>query len=263
MKSLALKKALSLLAAEGQRFLVFQFGQQHSNEYQRQQRASSRLVYEGVSLAGAAFGSAIPGTYNSDYTYLMTTEVDYFAGKGMNIIRLPFRWERLQQSLGGDLNAAELARMDAVVAETTAKKVYIILDPHNYARYKSNGYVFFALMNEPYDIDINSWLDAANAAIAGIRAQGAADLILVPGISWTSAHSWLTSGNSTTMVNVKDSGNNFAFEVHQYFDSDSSGSSDTCSTNTGSTRLSDFTNWLKTNNFTTDAAQMSWLTPYL
>jgi endoglucanase len=265
----------------------------------------------------------------------------------MNIIRLPFRWERLQQSLGGDLNAAELARMDVVVAEATAKKVYIILDPHNYARYngnligsstvsqdnyvdlwkklsahyKSNGYVFFALMNEPYGIDVNTWLSAANAAIAGIRAQGAVNLILVPGISWTGAHSWLTSGNSTTMVNVKDSGNNFAFEVHQYFDSDSSGSSDTCSTTTGSTRLSDFTSWLKannfkgflgefaggnntdckaavtdaltymrsnssvwigwtwwaagpmwgtyqftlepTNNFTTDAAQMSWLTPYL
>jgi endoglucanase len=265
----------------------------------------------------------------------------------MNIIRLPFLWERLQQSLGGDLNAAELARMDVVVAEATAKKVYIILDPHNYARYngnligssavsqdnyvdlwkklsmhyKSNGYVFFALMNEPNGIDINTWLSAANAAIAGIRAQGAANLILVPGISWTGAHSWLTSGNSTTMVNVKDSGNNFAFEVHQYFDSDSSGNSDTCSTTTGSTRLSDFTSWLKTNNFkgflgefaggnntdckaavtdaltymrsnssvwigwtwwaagpwwgtykftleptnnfTTDAAQMSWLTPYL
>lgn len=308
--------------------------------------SSSRLLYEGVSLAGAEFGSSA-GTYGADYTYPNASEVSYFAGKKMNIVRVPFLWERLQHSLNGDLDSTELGRLDAIVAAATAKKVYVILDPHNYARYngnliggtsvtqanyvdfwnklsahyKNNGYVFFALMNEPYSIDATVWLNAANAAIAGIRSQGANNLILVPGISWTGAHSWISSGNSTTMLGVKDSGNNFAFEVHQYFDSDSSGSSDTCSSSTGSDRLSDFTNWLKTNgykgflgefaggnnstcqaavtdalnymrtnssvwigwtwwaagpwwgtyqftleptnNYTTDAAQMAWLTPYL
>lgn len=308
---------------------------------------SSRLIYEGVSLAGAEFGSSIPGTYGTDYIYPNSDEVNYFAGKNMNIVRVPFLWERLQRSLNGDLDTTELGRLDAIVTAATAKKVYVILDPHNYARYngnligssavtqanyvdfwnklsahyKSNGYVFFALMNEPYGIDATVWLNAANAAIAGIRSQGAANLILVPGISWTGAHSWVSSGNSTTMLGIKDSGNNFAFEVHQYFDSDSSGNSDTCSSSTGSDRLSDFTSWLKTNgykgflgefaggnndtckaavtdalnymrtnssvwigwtwwaagpwwgtykftleptsSYTTDAAQMSWLTPYL
>src|SRR4030095_3450839 len=61
-------------------------------------RAAPRFV--GVNLAGAEFTpTQLRGIYNTHYTYPTTAEVDYFTGKGMNIIRLPFRWERLQHSL--------------------------------------------------------------------------------------------------------------------------------------------------------------------
>lgn len=229
-----------------------------------------------MSLAGAEFGeSTLPGTYGNQYTYPTTTEVDYFIGKKMNIFRLPFRWERLQQSIGASFDSTELARIDSFVTYTTGKGAYVVLDPHNYARYygnligsssvtqaqfasfwstlashyKNNSKVIFALMNEPHDIDATVWLNAANAAIASIRQTGATNLILVPGIAWTGAWSWASSGNATTMLGITDSGNNYAFEVHQYLDSDSSGNSDTCvSTTIGSERLAAFTNWLKTNN---------------
>ena len=46
-------------------------------------------VTYGVNLAGAEFGSRLPGTYGTDYTYPTHAEVDYFASKGMGIIRLP------------------------------------------------------------------------------------------------------------------------------------------------------------------------------
>ena len=62
-------------------------------------------------------------------------EVDYFRNKGMNIIRLPFRWERLQQTTNAAFNSAELNRLHTFVAATTAKGVYVILEPHNFARY--------------------------------------------------------------------------------------------------------------------------------
>jgi endoglucanase len=97
-------------------------------------------------------------------------------------------------------------------------------------------------------MDASIWLNAANEGIKAIRTAGASNLILVPGISYTGAHSWVSSGNSTTMLGIVDSGNNYAFEVHQYLDSDSSGTSDACvSTTIGSERLVAFTNWLKTN----------------
>src|SRR4029079_12419093 len=79
------------------------------------------LTYTGVSLAGADFGeSVLPGTYNSNYTYPTTAEVDYFLGKGMNTFRIPFRWERLQQSAGGAFNSAELARLNNIVNYATS-----------------------------------------------------------------------------------------------------------------------------------------------
>jgi len=235
------------------------------------------LAFRGVSLAGAEFGTAYPGIYEKDYIYPDQTEVDYFKGKSMNTLRVPFSWERLQPTLGAAFNATELGRLDAFVTGATAKGVNIVIDPHNYARwngsligsgvsnaqfadlwtrlatrYKSNSKVIFAIMNEPNTMPTEQWLSAANAAIAAIRAAGATNLILVPGNAWTGASTWNANWygtpNATVMLNVVDSGNNYAYEVHQYLDSDSSGTSPACvSTSIGVERLTAFTAWLNTN----------------
>src|SRR4051812_7702949 len=69
------------------------------------------VSFTGVSLAGADFGeTTLPGTYNSNYTYPTTAEVNYFIGKGMNTFRIPFRWERLQRTANGAFDATELGR---------------------------------------------------------------------------------------------------------------------------------------------------------
>ena len=93
--------------------------------------ASSLLI--GVNLAGAEFApSKIPGTYNTDYTYPTHAEIDYYASKGMEVIRLPFLWERLQRSEFGALDPSELSRLDDVVNYATSKGLKVDLDPHNY-----------------------------------------------------------------------------------------------------------------------------------
>ena len=57
----------------------------------------SGCAFAGVNLAGAEFGEySLPGTINTDYTYPLEAEVDYFVRKGMNTFRIPFLWERLQ-----------------------------------------------------------------------------------------------------------------------------------------------------------------------
>src|SRR5205807_5705153 len=43
------------------------------------------------------------------------------------------------------------------------------------------------------------------------------------------------------------SDSNFAFEVHQYLDYDSSGTHSTCVTGLGATVLNEFTSWARTN----------------
>ena len=241
--------------------------------------ARGQSKYFGVNLACGEFGSSLPGTYNKDYTYPTRSEVDYFVEKGMNVFRLPFKWERLQYSAYAEFNSAELSRIKNFVDYAASKDAYTILDPHNYARYyddiigteklpvsvfedfwrelsshfKDNPYVIFGLMNEPYGMETELWLADANAAINAIRATGATNLILVPGNAYTGAHSWNSNWygtpNGTVMKDIVDPLDNFAFEVHQYLDDNSSGTSESCVNATiGSSRLINFTSWLYAHN---------------
>lgn len=240
--------------------------------------ATPHLRYGGgVSLAGAEFADTVlPGTYDSTYTYPNAGEVDYFQTKGMSTFRLPFRWERLQRKQFAAFDAAEQARMDAIVRYATSKGAYVIVDPHNFARYygaiigertvpvsayadfwsrladhyRDNGRVIFALMNEPNTMSSELWVGDANAAIRAIRATGAKNLILVPGNAWTGAASWgedwYGTSNAVSMLRITDPGHNFAFEVHQYLDSDASGTQDACvNSKIGSARMAYLTSWLK------------------
>jgi endoglucanase len=216
-------------------------------------------ILRGVNLSSAEWGEGnLPGTFGTDYTYPTTEELDYFASKGMNVVRVAFRWERLQQTLGADLDATELARLDAVVGYATSHGLAVILDPHNYARYRddvigsgvvsaddfadfwaklaahyaADDDVLFGLVNEPHDLPTEQWLADANAAIAAIRAAGAHNRILVPGNAWTGAHSWAETwygtANAEVMLGVVDPDDRFAFEVHEYLDADYSGTSPDC-----------------------------------
>jgi endoglucanase len=61
--------------------------------------------------------------------------------------------------------------------------------------------------------------------------------------------SWITcdSNHATLALGIKDPGNNFAFEMHQYFDSDYSGTKEEC-TKDGADPFKEATKWLKDNN---------------
>ena len=226
----------------------------------------------GVNLSGAEFGD-LKGAYGQSYIYPSDAMIAYFKAKGLNTIRLPFLWERLQPILGRDLDPAELERLKDAVTRMRAAGLMVVLDPHNYAVYNGNQIgsnivsdgdfasfwkklatvfanqdgVSFGLMNEPHDLPSERWLTSANSAIAAIRAAGAGNLILVPGTSWTGAHSW-QEANAANMIKVQDPGNNFAFEVHQYLDSDFSGTHATCErAQDAATAIDAMTSWLKAN----------------
>lgn len=239
--------------------------------------AASDVPLTGVNLAGAEFGEqALPGVYGSDYTYPTAAEVDYFIAQGMNVFRLPFRWERLQPALSGDLAGSELARLDRFVNYATERGATVILSPHNSAHYygrvigsaevptaaladfwrrvaahyHGNQQVIFSLMNEPHSLPTETWREQANAAIAAIRQTGATQLILVAGNGWSGAHSWgqnwYGTANAEAMLEIIDPGHNYAFEVYLYLDDDASGHSEQCLSPTiGAERLAEFTAWLR------------------
>ncbi|KAF5367506.1 hypothetical protein D9758_003766 [Tetrapyrgos nigripes] len=115
------------------------------------------------------------------------------------------------------------------------------------SQFVSNKNVIFDLMNEPHDIPATTVFQMMQAGVNGVRSSGAtSQLILVEGTSWTGAWTWTSSGNAAAFAGLKDPNNNVAVQMHQYLDSDGSGTSPTCVSSTiGYERLADATNWLK------------------
>lgn len=269
-------------------------------------RSYATVPYRGVNLSGAEFGQQhLPGTFGTDYTYPTCEEVEYFIHKGMNTFRLPVRWERLQRSLKGPLDSGEIGRIRQFVDAATARGARVILEPHNFAGYGWTGdaasqpeshviggsgvpidaladfwgkvakevkrfdhpeRVVFGLMNEPERIRTTTWFDAAERALLAIRAQGASNLVLVPGVRWTGAHDWSqtprdpgnfdpgessASGASAMLHRLRLAKRHFepiAFEVHEYVDSDFSGTRDGDCSNKSTGHFEDFRHWLIDND---------------
>ncbi len=161
----------------------------------------------------------------------------------------------------------------------TGSSAYAIIDAQNFGRYKKevitspssfrtfwknlatpfkdNTKVLFDTNNEYHDmnpdISVATKLvfDLNQAAINGIRAAGATTQpILVEGNSYTSALRWNDSatGNNDGLKNLKDPSSNLIYEMHQYLDSDQSGTHPECvSLTIGAERIKTATQWLKDN----------------
>ncbi|ORX97100.1 glycoside hydrolase family 5 protein [Clohesyomyces aquaticus] len=193
----------------------------------------------------------------------------------------------LSYGLGAKFNETHFGYFkEAVDYVTKTKGAYCILDPHNYMRYndpsqqpmtgsiigdtsdataattaqfgafwgelagrfKDNEKVIFGLMNEPHDMKTSLVVQNNQAAIDAIRKAGAKQLILAPGNSWTGGHSWTEGSDpSTQLTQLKDSASNLAFDIHEYLDSDYSGTHAPCAN--GAAKLAGVTSWLKQNNY--------------
>ena len=165
-----------------------------------------------------------------------------------------------------------LKKIYRVRTHRTNRGAYAIVDPHNFGRYygnvitdtagfkawwttvaarfSSNGKVIFDTNNEFHDMDNSLVAQLNQAAINGIRAAGAtSQYIFVEGNSWSGAWHWVSSGTATDMVSLTDPANKIIYEMHQYLDSDGSGTSTACVSSTvGKERLTAATAWLRANN---------------
>ena len=182
----------------------------------------------------------------------------------------------IQQRKEASLDEQEMRRLDAVIGHARSAGMRVIVDVHNGAsyygsiigtknlptgalgdlwrriaeRYGGNETVIFGLMNEPNSLPTETWLEAANIAIAEIRRTGAKNFILVPGNGWSSARDWTGGGygtpNSEVMLKIEDAADNFAYEVHQYFNSDFTGFTADCqSVDIGISSLTPVTEWAR------------------
>lgn len=239
----------------------------------------------GLNMAGADFGKNFPGVYNKDYTYPTAANLDYVKSKGFRLIRLPFKWDRIQHQLYGELDKEELKRLRYVVDEAAKRDIQVLFDLHNYGRrylgetryrigeggleiehladlwgkiarefsdYKNIwGY---GLMNEPNNmLEKTPWAKIAQASILAIRNYDTKTAIVVGGDSWSSAERWMQY--SDNLKNLYDPADNLIFEAHVYFDEDASGTykksyeEEKANPYKGIERVQPFIKWLRDNNF--------------
>ncbi|MCD2173832.1 glycoside hydrolase family 5 protein [Rhizobium sp. C4] len=233
---------------------------------------ASATCFRGINLSGAEFNGR-GARINVDYTYPSQKIIDYFASKKLNTVRLPILWERLQPVLNQPFDPDELGRLKTSVDQMRKAGLGVIIDPHNFATYNdiqigtrvvsyadfadfwrrvaaefgNRDGIYFGLMNEPFHMPATQWLPGAQAAIDAIRETGAKNLILVPGVEWTSAREW-AKFSAAEMIKVTDPGDNFAYEFHQYLDSDFSGTHAACDRAADALKaIGDVTEWMRTN----------------
>ncbi|KAL2789053.1 glycoside hydrolase superfamily [Aspergillus keveii] len=204
----------------------------------------------------------------------------FVADDGLNVFRLPVCWQYLVNNrLGGNLDANNFGIYDQLVQACLDTGAYCVVDIHNYARWdnqvigQSNGAVtndqfasvwwqvaaryagssrvIFGVMNEPHELDITAWATSAQYAVTSIRDAGAtSQMVLLPGTTFTSVGGFISSGSASALSAIRNpdgSTTNLIFDVHQYLDADSSGTSTECATN-GVNNLSTLATWLRANN---------------
>ena len=238
----------------------------------------------GVNLASACGGS-VHGKIGTEYFYPSFKDLYYFKSKGVRLFRFPFRWERIQHELNGELDfESDILEMKKVIAEAERLGMYVMIDMHNYCRYTINGTKHtlgegvltqehmadvwkklatefkdykniwgYDIQNEPYGLQKGVWLNAAQAIINAIREVDTKTAIVVEGESYASSSTWPTTGGH--LIDLVDPADNLIFQAHCYFDLDKSGlykygdyDKEVRSSNQHISRLKPYVDWLKTNN---------------
>jgi len=239
----------------------------------KRQNATRKMKWFGINESGAEFGEKnYTGVYGKEYIWYDLNTIDQFMAQGMNMFRLNFLMERLTPSgLTGEFDSLYLGNLTEQVNHITGKGSYAMIQPHNYGRwkgeiitdtvgfktwwqnvaevYKDNELVVFDTNNEYHDMDQQLVFNLNQAAIDGVRAAGATSQYITPeGNSWTGAWTWISSGNGASLVNLKDPQNKLVYQMHQYLDTDGSGTSANCvSATIFKERLQAATQWLKDN----------------
>lgn len=182
--------------------------------------AGGWAVRRGVNAGGGElclgmtdFSNKNPGVYGRNYLYPSRESLAFLRSRGHDLVRLPFRWERVQPVPGGSLNLTEIGRIQRVVSDAEDLGMVVILDVHNFAQYRSPegglslgdslkvsdfadlwrrlSLVFgeadsvrgYDIMNEPRSVvgGAAGWERASQAAVDAVRSTGDKTRIMVPG----------------------------------------------------------------------------------
>jgi aryl-phospho-beta-D-glucosidase BglC (GH1 family) len=167
------------------------------------------------AITQTGFSRSLPGTYGRHYVYPDRADFAYLRGRGLNLARIPFRWERVQPQLNKPLKSAELDRLRSCFDDASAAGMRVIPNVHNYGKYAVSAFSYptlgstalpigayrdlwvrlaeawkdhpavagYDIMGEPHSLPggIPTWEKASQAAVEGIRSTDATTRIWVAG----------------------------------------------------------------------------------
>ena len=212
-------------------------------------KASVDLI--GLNMSGAGFaGQVLPGVNGRNYIFPTEPNFQQWSTKGIRLIRFPILWERLQPTLGGPLDPTYAALIDGTFNLANKYGMKVILDLHNYMRYRgqiigTSGVPYqryqdimakiaqrwstqpslyaYDIMNEPHDA-LAYWPTAAQYGINGVRSIDNVRPIMIEGNGWAEATRWAYWNDP--LLKLQDPANNIIFEAHTYFDEGAGGTYD-------------------------------------
>jgi endoglucanase len=199
---------------------------------------------------------------NACYHYDGVQSLAFLAQHGIKLVRLDFRWERLQEKVGGDLRSDDVQHLVDYVHNAEAAGLTPIIDMHNYGHlyiwnkrlkrgvrtaigskklpiegftdvwtrlstlFKSDPKVVYDLMNEPEELDTKS---TPGPQVWEQASQAALDAIRANGDN----HLIMVEGYDFAAVErwaqihpqawIHDPADNFRYEGHHYWDREGSG----------------------------------------
>ena len=229
----------------------------------------------GLNMSGAGFAAhVLPGLNNRNYIFPTETHFKDWSERGVRLIRFPIIWERLQPKLYNMLDPDYVGLIQQTMNYAQKYNVRVILDLHNYARYRGEligtknvpyaayhdvmyriafrwakhpALYAYDIMNEPNGA-LDYWPTAAQHGINGVRTVDKVKPIIVEGNGWAEATRWAQWNDS--LLNLKDPSDNLIFSAHTYFDNNSGGTYETVDVSTldpmyGVARVKPFVEWLK------------------
>lgn len=199
--------------------------------------------------------TGLGATFNESYFVELESATTYITSRGGYAILDAHNYMRYNDPSSQPTSGSIIGNTSDPHAASTASLAAFWAELSR--RFKTNPNVIYGLMNEPHTMPTSLVLSNNQAALTAIRAAGATQLVLVPGNGFTGAHRWLNTTcapsiadcapNADVLAAITDPAHNFAFDMHLYFDADTSGTHESC-TRAAPANLQPVTQWLRAHN---------------
>ena len=223
---------------------------------------TTKTYFRGVNYSGGETGfmkvdpvspmsSVNRGVHGVDYSYGSEATYAFLASRGVKLVRLPFRWERLQPRLYAPLDPEAVRHLREAVARIRKHGMVVVLDMHNFAGYygsagerlrlgtralptkslvdawtrlsrafrNERGIIAYDIMNEPAELGLGgarTWEAASQAVVTAIRRTGDTRLLMIEGYEWSGLHAWARTHPKAWITDPAD---NIRYSPHHYWDS--------------------------------------------